>query len=138
MDRRAFLGTAGAVVVSLSGCTEGGLREADYDIGMSANAFLPERYEATVGETVVWGNNGSRRHTVTAYDEALPQGADYFATGGFDSNEEARTAWFDGGGGGAIAPGDTFSNTFDVPGEHGYYCIPHEDAAMVGVIVVAE
>lgn len=136
MQRRSFLTGLGAGVVALSGCLSGGLGDDDYDIGMSANAYLPERYEASVGETVVWGNNGSRRHTVTAYDEGIPDGATYFATGDFESNEAAREGWFDDGGAGAIAPGETFAHTFEVEGDHWYYCIPHEEAGMVGVVVV--
>lgn len=136
MHRRSFCRIlGGGAGVALSGCLSAGLRDDDYDIGMSANSFLPDRYTISVGETVVWGNNGSRGHTVTAYDE-LPEGATYFASGGYDSNDEARRAWFQEGGQGGIEPGETFSHTFDVPGTHGYYCIPHEAAGMIGAIVV--
>lgn len=136
MNRRSFCRVLGVGAGgSLAGCLSSGLRDDDYDIGMSANAFLPERYTISVGETVVWGNNGSRGHTVTAYDE-LPEGATYFASGGYDSNDEARHAWFEAGGQGGIEPGETFSHTFEVPGTFGYYCIPHEAAGMVGAIIV--
>jgi plastocyanin len=143
MDRRAYLrttGTAIAVAVGTAGCLDafaGGLSEEDYDIGMSANAFLPDEYEVSVGETVVWGNNGSRGHTVTAYESALPEGADFFATGDFESTRAAREAWKDSGAGN-LEPGRAFSHTFETPGEHHYFCIPHESGGMVGVIVVNE
>lgn len=137
MDRRAFLATAGATLaVPISGCLDSGVAEREYDVGMSANAFLPERYEVAVGETVVWYNNSTRSHTVTAYETALPEGASFFATGGYDGTEAAREAWRTGGG--TLAPGERFEHTFETVGEHGYFCIPHEAAGMVGTIVVAE
>ena len=137
MDRRSFIAVAGTAAVPLAGCLEATLSDGDYDIGMSSNAFVPERYEVSVGDTVVWGNNGSRGHTVTAYESALPEGAAFFASGGFESTDAARTAW-ESDGSGNIQPGDTFEHTFQVAGEHGYFCIPHERKGMVGVIVVSE
>ncbi|WP_336136460.1 plastocyanin/azurin family copper-binding protein [Natronomonas amylolytica] len=141
MDRRAYLRTTGAALaVGTAGCLDafaGGLSEEDYDIGMSQNAFLPDEYEVSVGETVVWGNNGSRGHTVTAYESALPEGAAFFASGDRTSTDAAREAWYDTGEG-DIAPGETFSHTFEVAGEHHYFCIPHESGGMVGTIVVRE
>ena len=147
MDRRAVLSTAGVgAAVALSGCLDdltdgsfgiGGLSEADFDIGMSANAFLPEEYEISVGETVVWGNNGSRGHTVTAYEATIPEDAAYFASGGYDDPETARDRWHNEGGGN-IPPGETYEHTFEVPGRHHYFCIPHEPGGMIGVIDVTE
>jgi plastocyanin len=141
MDRRAYLRTAGAALaVGTAGCLDafaGGLSEGDYDIGMSANAFLPDEYEVSVGETVVWGNNGSRGHTVTAYESALPEGADFFATGDFESTQAAREAWKNSGAGN-LPPGQIFTHTFETPGEHHYFCIPHESGGMTGTIVVRE
>jgi len=138
MDRRAFLAAAGtASVVTVSGCLDGGLSEADFDIGMSANAFMPEEYEIGVGETVVWGNNGSRGHTVTAYERTIPRDAEYFASGGYDSLDAAREEWH-ASGGGNIPPGETYEHTFEVPGRHNYLCIPHEPSGMIGAIIVTE
>ncbi len=147
MDRRAFLTAASAgVAVSLSGCLGGltdgsfefgGLSDADFHIGMSANAFLPKEYEISVGETVVWGNNGSRGHTVTAYGGSIPNDAAYFASGGYEDIETARQDWY-GSGGGNISPGETYEHTFEVPGRYNYFCIPHESSGMVGVIVVTD
>ncbi len=140
--RRRFLATAGAgVVASLGGCADalgfGGLSDDDFDVGMSANAFLPEEHVVSVGDTVVWGNNGSRGHTVTAYDAAIPDGAAFFASGGYADTERAREDWHERGGGN-IPPGDVYAHTFEVPGEHPYFCIPHEPAGMVGIVVVEE
>ena len=54
----------------------------------------------SVGTTVTWTNNDpDQMHTVTAVD------------GSFDS--------------GFLATGQSFSHTFDAPGELEYFCVPH-------------
>jgi plastocyanin len=138
MDRRAFLaGLAGGASLGLAGCTSGGAGGADYDVGMSASAFEPDRIEVPLGETVVWRNTNSRAHTVTAYEAGIPDGADYFASGGYGSEQAARDAFFDSFGG-AMSTRDTFEHTFTVPGQYDYFCIPHEQAGMHGSVVVGE
>jgi plastocyanin len=143
MNRRAFLAATGSLsAAGLAGCFGvGGEPAGEYDVGMSSDAFLPEAYPQEgaieVGETVVWKNTGSRTHTVTAYEGALPEGAAYFAAGGFDSEEAAREAWSSmGGERGAVESGTTYEHTFEVPGEYRYFCIPHEKTGMVGTITV--
>ena len=149
MQRRAFLASGGALAATaLAGCLGPSRADSDYDIGMASNAFVPQdpvegegqpTFAASAGDTVVWANSGSRNHTVTAYESGLPDGADYFASGGFDSESEAREAWRKSlQGGGNIAPGATYEITFDVPGEYYYFCIPHEGAGMVGKVLVEE
>lgn len=144
MDRRGYLATLSAgTAVALAGCTtlaDVGERlsgEEEYDIGMSRNAFDPAEYEVRVGDRVVWKNTSGADHTVTALEDSLPEGADYFATGGYDDEETARGAWHDSRGG-RLEPRETFSHTFDVPGSYDYICEPHVGAGMVGTIVVAE
>jgi plastocyanin len=105
---------------------------------MARNAYLPETFEATVGEPVVWVNNGSRGHTVTAYEDGLPDGAEYWASGGFESEAAAREGFWEQGGEGTIRSGETWSHTFEVPGTYAYLCVPHERAGMVGTVVVSE
>lgn len=138
MKRRAYLAVAGGAAVGLAGCTELLADDEDYDVGMTITEFDPEEYEVTVGEEVVWHNTSSRGHTVTAYDGGIPDGAEYFASGGFENEEEAREAWGHGGNDGRIGVGEEFSWTFDVPGTYSYVCLPHEDVYMEGVVVVAE
>jgi plastocyanin len=104
---------------------------------MSRNAFVPDVYEATVGETVRWKNTSGAKHTVTAYEDRMPEEAAYFATGDYESEADAREAWYDSLGGG-LGPRETFEHTFDVPGRYSYVCIPHERAGMVGTVVVSE
>lgn len=143
MNRRAFLAGAGTVTFSgLAGCA--GLFNAgpnpesdDYDVGMGSSVFRPRELEVGVGDTVVWKNTGSRRHTVTAYDGGLPDGAEYFASGGFGSQRQAEDGWHSGYGG-AINAGQTYEHTFDVAGEYAYFCIPHEPQGMSGTVVVTE
>lgn len=138
MDRRAFLGGVGvAASLGLAGCLAGGTDEGEYDVGMSSAAFEPNRIEVTAGETVVWRNTNSRAHTVTAYESGIPEGAEYFASGGYGSERESRDAFFESFGG-AIASRDTYEHTFAVPGQYDYFCIPHERGGMVGTVVVRE
>jgi plastocyanin len=137
MQRRAFLGAlAGVSAAGLAGCLGSG-RSIEYDIGMSANAFLPADFEVDVGETVTWANTGSRNHSVTAYASGIPENAEYFASGGFDSEQAARNAWFEKGKG-VISSNQVYEQTFEVPGRYEYFCIPHEPAGMVGTIVVRQ
>jgi plastocyanin len=97
-------------------------------------AFKPGTITITAGDAVRWENDGTLTFTVTAYEEAIPAGADYFASGGFDSEETARAAYPDGG----IASGGTYTHTFETPGTYEYFCVPQEGADMTGTIEVRE
>ena len=155
MDRRRFLrGGAGALTVGLAGCgggdgslvpspTETTERETPGTAGTSASpadavvemndelAFLPDPVRITVGDTVEWTNVGSYPHTVTAYGDGIPEGAAYFASGGFDSERAARVE-----PGGYVEEGGSYSHAFETVGNYEYYCIPHENAGMVGTVDV--
>lgn len=135
MERRAFLRAAvPTTAIGLAGCL-GGSADTDYDIGMGAVEFRPETFEVEVGTTVKWLNTNKQGHSVTAYEDALPEGADYFASGGFDSEQAAREAWGNSSDG-TMFEGQSFEHTFEVPGEYPYFCIPHESGGMVGSVVV--
>jgi plastocyanin len=138
MRRRRFLGTlAAGASAGLAGCGVGGggTPTGDYDVGMGASVFKPRALTVSVGDTVRWKNTNSRAHTVTAYESQLPAGAAYFASGGFDSEQAARDGFFERFDG-AMTTDDTFEHTFEVPGDHHYFCIPHERGGMLGVVVV--
>lgn len=136
MDRRRFLVTAGAAAtLGLSGCVAGG--QGDYDVGMSPTSFDPRTVTVRVGDEVRWKNTGSRNHTVTAYENGIPDDASFFASGGYESEDAARRAWNENLGG-AIAANDAYSHTFEVPGEYQYFCVPHEQGGMQGTVVVEE
>ncbi|WP_158057468.1 plastocyanin/azurin family copper-binding protein [Halorussus halophilus] len=142
MNRRSYLAGVGTLAAtSLAGCsaiqTTSSSNSGEYDIGMGSTFFRPTELTVKKGTTVVWRNTGNRRHTVTAYEGQLPDGAEYFASGGFDSEQAARDGWM-GGLEGRINAGTTFEHTFDVVGEHHYFCIPHEPGGMTGKIVVEE
>ena len=137
MKRRTFLATAaGLSTAAFAGCVGSGLSKSQYDVGMDLNSFQPSDYSTSVGETVVWGNSGSRPHSVTAFPDGIPEGASYFASGGFDSRDAARAGWRNNEG--VVAPGETYEHVFEVPGTYDYYCIPHLRAGMTGRIVVEQ
>ena len=136
-SRRGMLVALGtATAVGLAGCLE---LESDREVvGMTAVDYVPETVTIAVGETVVWENTSSRRHTVTASSQdALPEGAEFFASGGYDSYEEAEDAWLDEFGG-QIDTDETYSHTFEIPGTYPYVCIPHLDGGMTGTVVVED
>ncbi|OYR73597.1 halocyanin [Halorubrum sp. E3] len=141
MHRRRFLrgmGAAGGVAATaaLAGCSAVG-GDPGYDVGMMASAFEPTEVTVAVGDTVVWENTSARGHTVTAYESAIPDAAEYFASGGYDGETAAREAWADEFGG-RLENGDRYSHTFEVAGRYDYVCIPHEAGGMVGTVFVEE
>jgi plastocyanin len=81
-------------------------------------AFVPKKVEISAGDTVKWVNNKLAPHNVV-FDKA-PEGlATKF------SHKQL-----------AFNPGESFTASFDVPGEYSFYCEPHRGAGMVGTIVV--
>ncbi|EMA18575.1 plastocyanin/azurin family copper-binding protein [Haloarcula argentinensis] len=138
MERRDFLRAAGPVAVAgLAGCLGGGSADTDYDVGMSAKAYRPVRIAVEPGTTVRWLNTSKQGHSVTAYEDEIPDEADYFASGGFDTEQAARDNWGSSSGG-TMYEGDDFTHTFEELGEYPYFCIPHERAGMVGTVFVTE
>jgi plastocyanin len=95
--------------------------------------FEPKRIEVEAGTTVTWENVGSIGHSVTAYEDEIPDGAAYWASGGFDSEQAATDGYPDEGN---VTEGGTYEHTFETKGEHEYYCIPHEMNGMVGRVTV--
>ncbi len=96
--------------------------------------FEPATLTVPAGTTVRWPNEGDDAHSVTAYDDAIPEGAPYFSSGGFDSEDEARDELAQA----LVPPGGSYEVTLDVPGTYEYFCIPHEGEGMKGTIVVEE
>lgn len=97
--------------------------------------YAPKRIEVSVGTTVTWTNVGSIGHTVTAYEDEIPDGATYFASGGFDSLQAAKDGYAEERAGNVKADG-TYEHTFETKGTYKYYCIPHEMSGMVGYVKV--
>lgn len=96
------------------------------------NRFDPSTVTLRVGETLRFVNDSSQAHTVTAYEDSLSGGIDYFASGGFEDEASARR----GVGRGLITPGESFEISFSTPGRVRYFCIPHEAQGMIGTIVI--
>lgn len=146
MKRRAFLAAGVGAAASFSGCLSAtgtdddslcGGSGSDCDIGMKRMAFVPQEYEVSVGDTVVWRNTSGADHTVTAYEGGIPEEAEFFASGGYEDEQEARDAWYESRGG-RVGTRETFEHTFEVPGTYSYFCIPHERGGMVGTVVVSD
>jgi plastocyanin len=103
-------------------------------VDMRGHEFAPETITVRAGETVTWSNSTDEVHTVTAFDDGVPEGAEYFASGGAPNEDAARDAL----SAGLMESGDEFSHTFEQPGTYEYFCIPHEDDGMTGTVVVEE
>ncbi|NHX35756.1 MULTISPECIES: plastocyanin/azurin family copper-binding protein [Halolamina] len=96
--------------------------------------FDPDEITIAPGDTIVWENVGTVGHSVTAYEDEIPEEAEYFASGGFDAEQPARDAYPEQGD---IPGGESYEHTFEVEGEYGYFCIPHEQVGMVGTVIVS-
>lgn len=96
-------------------------------------AFSPSTIRVEAGETVTFANESPEAHTVTAYQSGIAGDAEYFASGGASSEGQARADV----AAGLLAEGDTFTVTFDASGRYEYFCIPHEDQGMRGVVIAS-
>ncbi|MFB6223323.1 MAG: plastocyanin/azurin family copper-binding protein [Haloarcula sp.] len=97
--------------------------------------YEPEQIQVAAGTTVTFENVGSIGHTVTAYEDKIPDGAAYFASGGFDSEQAAKDG-YSSGQKGNIPESESYEVTLETTGTYEYYCIPHEMNGMVGKIKV--
>jgi len=120
---------------------EGTPSDADHVVDAETAAFAPEELTVSVGDTVAWVHAGGEPHSVTAYEDGIPSGADYWASGDFDSESAAREGWDEESGTvqGAFTSGEYYTHTFETAGEHEYFCIPHEETLkMLGTVIVEE
>ena len=81
----------------------------------STKPYTPSPLSVPIGTTVIWTNNDNTEHTIT---EGNPSGNT--PANGFDS--------------GILAPGKTFTHTFDTVGTIQYYCTLHP--TMLGEVIV--
>jgi plastocyanin len=152
LTRRRFVVTTGAVAgaAALAGCGGSGGDGGDGSDGSDGSGggsttvemtdqleYNPDSIEIEVGTTVTFENVGAVGHTVTAYEDSIPEGAAYFASGGFDS-QDAAVEGYENGQEGNVTEGDSWEHTFETAGEYEYYCIPHEMNGMKGTISVVE
>ena len=144
--RRRALERIGALVVSVTvaGCSGNGGGDGGGGDGgptlvemTDELVYDPEEVTVSVGDTVTWETVGAVGHSVTAYEDGVPDGADYFASGGFDTEQAARDAYVPGEtDAGDVPSGESYEHTFDTAGTYEYFCIPHEGSEMVGTVVV--
>ncbi|WP_082230741.1 cupredoxin domain-containing protein [Haloprofundus marisrubri] len=133
-SRRSALRTMGVgAIAATTGCMSLAYRLTGPAVGMTGFAFNPERIVLDTGETLTWVNNSIGSHTVTAYEERIPDDAEYFSSGGFESESRAREDGY--GSRHNIEEDGYFRHTFETPGYYDYYCRPHEET-MVGTVVV--
>jgi plastocyanin len=99
---------ASVVVISCSKNDNNSNNNNSNQIGMRGMVFSNTNLQVKTGVTVTWVNDDNTTHTVTAND------------GSFDS--------------GNIAPGATFTHTFNAVGSVAYHCTIHP--TMTGTIVV--
>ncbi len=90
---------------------------ATHEVSMIENVFVPETLSIERGDTVLWINNGSVSHTATSGTSCTPDGL-------WDS--------------GFLSPGNSFSFAFDSATDYPYFCIPHCNLGMTGLISVLE
>lgn len=133
ISRRTVLRSMGSTLaVGLAGCLNNS-PPMSRTVEMTDNlTYEPESVSIAQGGTVTWENVGSADHTVTAYQNEIPNDATYFASGGFNSEQEARQDI----SGGLLGASETYEHTFKVPGSYEYYCIPHESSGMIGTVRV--
>jgi plastocyanin len=88
-------------------------------------SFEPTRITIKAGDTVEWKNTGNQLHHVTTDPSAALKKSDVATPPGakpFDS--------------GFLKPGESFNETFSVPGVYRYTCAVHEAKGMNGQVVV--
>jgi plastocyanin len=88
-------------------------------------SFEPVQMTIRAGDTVEWKNTGTQLHHVTTDPAAALKKVDVSSPPGakpFDS--------------GFLKPGESFTQTFSVPGTYRYTCAVHEAKGMNGLIIV--
>ncbi len=135
LTRRRALATGCTLVLSsaLSGCLSGSRPTEQRTVSMTDDLrFEPASIRIPANTEVVWENPTAAKHTVTAIEASVPDPAEYFASGGFDSEAHARNNSNDG----LIETGGTYSHSFELPGTYEYVCLPHEQSDMTGTVTV--
>lgn len=145
MNRRSLLAAVG--VAFTGGCVGTGpdddgeskdletvRYEADAVVEMTMEpAFEPREVEIASGDTVAWINESPRQQSVTASENEIPDGAEYFASGGSGRESIASILYPIRG---SIGSDEAFQHTFETPGVYEYYSIPSEHLGMDGRVIV--
>jgi plastocyanin len=87
--------------------------------------FEPARVPVPAGATVVWRNDSSVPHTVTADPARARTAANVHLPSGAEPFESE-----------SVPPGQTFTRQLTVAGEYRYVCRIHEESGMAGIVTV--
>ncbi|MDQ3952302.1 MAG: plastocyanin/azurin family copper-binding protein [Actinomycetota bacterium] len=132
---KGILRVALLAALALPGACSGDAAPGEATVEMvEGQRFQPAELLVAAGTTVTFVNDSAEAHTVTAYDDGIPEDADYFSSSGSESEDDARDDLADG----LVGQESTYEVTFGAPGTYEYFCIPHEDRSMRGTIVVEE
>lgn len=133
ITRRRMLEMGGGMIAALSLPLIAARAEDAAEISMSGRRdgsrvwFDPIGIRIQPGQTIRWTNRDQgNAHTATAYH---PENFDH------SRRIPQRAEPWDSG---YLLPNETFSVRLTIPGVYDYYCIPHEQAGMVGRIVIGE
>jgi plastocyanin len=94
---------------------------------VEGNQFSPEEITIAPGDTVTWVNLTDQVHTSSA-DPEIANDPNYVQL------PDGAEPWHSGN----IEPDGEYSVTLDVPGAYVYFCYPHQDAGMIGRIIVED
>lgn len=130
IKRRKILNIIG--ILGFSGCLLGSSSREKTIRMTDNNKFKPNNTNILEGGTITWKNTSTVAHTVTAYQDKIPDGSEYFASGDFESEMEARRHIDQG----LIPPGEKYVHQFEQTGTYQYFCIPHESSGMKAEIKV--
>lgn len=135
--RRHLLRGAGLTMLGISvlpvlqACGAGSAREStDGNAVIEMNdqmQFAPANLTIRAGQTVTWRNAGTMVHTSTC-DPASAQRPEHAVL------PDGAEPWDSG----LIRKGESWSRSFDVPGDYIYFCTPHEAGGMIGSLTVEE
>ena len=119
VNRAARAGVASVAAMSVAFAAQA----ADVKLGSDAGGLVFEPAEITIskGDSVTWINNRGFPHNVVFDEDDVP--------GGVNADKLSAEDLLN-------AAGEKHSAKFDVAGEYGYYCEPHQGAGMVGRVIV--
>lgn len=89
-------------------------RAGQVPVSIIDNTFSPDTVHVSLGDSVVWTNNGANSHTTTSGVDGVPDGL-------WDS--------------GTLAHAATFTYGFTVDGTFHYFCSFHYRFGMMGVVI---
>lgn len=101
---------------------------APYPVVAAGYSFAPSVLVIPLGATVEW-TSAQLQHTVTTAD-SLTEALDGWPNDASNSDGNADT-WSAG-----LRVGETFRHTFENVGSFAYFCEPHHEHGMVGLVVV--